>query len=50
MLEKMRKDIDEMDWELNLEREEHKMRMKLNNEFIDYTGFCDDWDNDLHPT
>ena len=32
----MRKDIEEMDWEMNIEREEMRMRMKVNNEFIDY--------------
>ena len=26
------------------------MRMKANNEFIDYPGYCDDWDSGLHPT
>jgi len=38
-----------MQWELSLEREEIKMRMKLNNEFIDFEGHCDDWDEATHP-
>jgi len=33
---------------MGVEREEERMRMKLNNEHIDWPGHCDDWDDATH--
>jgi len=47
-LSRLHNDIDEMDWEMNLEIQEEKMRLKGINEYINFPGFCDDWDNNSH--
>ena len=33
---------------MRLEREETKMKMKKDNEHIDFEGHCDDWNSAIH--
>jgi len=33
---------------MGLEREEVRMQMKENHEHIDFNGWCDDWEEDIH--
>ena len=44
----MQADLEEYKWEEAVENAEEAIRMKQNNEYINFPGHCDDWDINLH--
>ena len=47
-MEKMKEQLEEWEWEENVEKEENRMNMKALNQHPDFYGFCDDWEANTH--